>query len=103
MGSVSVLQSSLMPDPSFQVSEYSVEEIEQAARVARRLLGPPRPAGPGIYQFIRAMNNIPAGTFVNVNSDGDARKWDWRNNMIQPCGMTVSNVMEGNYGWIIKS
>jgi hypothetical protein len=91
-----------MPDPSFQVSEYSAEEIEQASRVAKRLLGPPPPGPAGTYVHVRALENLNVGDLVVIDSSGNAARWKLPDNP-NLSGMAINSLGQGCYGWILKS
>jgi hypothetical protein len=71
----------------------------QAAKVARRLLGPPPRTG--VYKIVHAENHLSAGDVVFVDSLENARKCTGQE---IPSGISLNTVTKGNYGWIqIKS
>lgn len=70
----------------------------QAAKVARRLLGPnPRPVPAGIYMSVHAKENLWTGDVVVVDVDGGARKWD---GVDFPHGIAIGPLSKGCIGWI---
>jgi len=75
--------------------EWSAEELEQTAKVARRLMGPVTvPAGR--FMSVRAAEDLSYGIPVIVDAAGKARKW---NGTGIPDGLAFA-ISKGNYGWI---
>jgi hypothetical protein len=69
----------------------------QAAKCAKRLLGPPPIVPAGIYMSVYAKENLWTGDTVIVDSDGGARKWD-RGDF--PHGIAIGPLGKGMFGWI---
>lgn len=77
-----------------------LSDIEKAARVAKRLLGPPKVGG-GTYAQAHADEDLKPSDFVTLDKDGTARKWLGTGT---PNGLVMSTIAKGNYGWVqIKS
>lgn len=72
------------------------EEIEQATKVARRLLGIPK-QGEGTYSRIWAAEDLWPGEVVNIDSDFHAKRWDGTGIV---SGMVVGPIRKGCFGWI---
>lgn len=50
--------------------------------------------------FVRAMEDLDIGSYVAVNSSGDARRWTLPDDV---SGMVVRSIPRGCYGWMLKS
>jgi len=87
----------------YEVTNPTLKRIlaeAQAAKVARRLLGPPKLTA-GAYRMIHAENHLSAGDMVFVDSLEKARKCTGKE---MPSGIALGTVTKGSYGWIqIKS
>lgn len=77
---------------------FSPEEIGQAAKVAKRLLGPTiLPSG--TYMQVIALEDLQVGDILTGNHlSGNAKKWIGEGH---PIGMAISAITKGNYGWIL--
>lgn len=81
--------------------QWTVADIDNAAKVAKRLFGPPKlPAG--TYTYVRATENLNVGDLVVLDSDGNAKKWTLPDNC-SLSGMAINSLTKGCYGWILKS
>lgn len=77
-----------------------LSDIDKAARIAKRLLGPPK-LETGTYQHIHAAENMWTGDIVVVDKENNARKW---NGIGIPSGIAISPLGKGCFGCIqIKS
>lgn len=75
---------------------FTDSEIEFAAKVAKRLLGPPKPTG-GEYKYVKALDSLRCGDIVAIDFAGNAIKCNWSD---LPNGIAISNIEKGNTGWI---
>ena len=75
---------------------FSSEEIEQAIRCAKRLLGTPV-APAGTYMNVHAAEDFAPCEIVTLDADGNAKRWSGTG---MPIGITIGPLGKGNYGWI---
>jgi hypothetical protein len=68
----------------------------QAAKVAKRLLGPPK-ARAGQYMSVYAERDVEVADVVILNAIGNVNKWTGEG---IPSGIAMASIKEGNYGWI---
>jgi hypothetical protein len=86
----------------YDLSSESVKRMltqfdrERAAKVAKRLLGPPKlPAG--TYKMIHAEGHLSTGDIVFLSSFEKARKCTGNE---MPSGIALGTITKGSYGWM---
>jgi len=75
---------------------WSEAELEHAAKCAKRLLGPPKPAQ-GQYTYARAAEDLWPTEIVTIDADGYATRWSGSGTV---SGLMIAPLSKGNYGWI---
>jgi hypothetical protein len=108
MGQMPILQGSLSAietlndgvcspwDSPMEPRWNELSDIQKAAKISSRLLGPPKVEA-GIYVSVHASENMWTGDLVVLDTSSNARKWD---GIGHPDGIAIGPLGKGCFGWI---